>query len=294
MMLNSVPRRLFKIMSLSALLLVGSHTALAQKPTATPPPNPAQQDATRPPGPEQQNPSAPPGTQQTAPPTAAPGTQQPPAQSPPGNPTVVPPGQNPTAPVNQDPSTQEPREPNFPVVEQKPLPPVPNMSRLGVTTDNTLTLSLTDAIKRALENNNDIEVARDDVRFAETQLRSLQGIYDPFLSFTPQVDKRITPVQNIFAGGGTSGQFSQTVLSLNPTLNKSFMTGGGDYQLSFSNSRTSTTAANSTLNPFYSSNLSLSFTQPLWAIVRSTTIAGRSVQKTPRTIGRRFSSARSR
>ncbi len=266
MMLNSVPRELFKIVSLSALLLVGSQVAFAQTPTATPPPNPAQQDATRPPGPESQNPTAPPGTQQTAP-TAPPGTQQAPPTAPPGTPNVVPQPQNPQnpqAPATDPTQLQDPQEPNFPAVEQKPLPPMPNMTRLGVTTDNTLTLSLNDAIKRALENNNDIEVARDDVRFAETQLRSLQGIYDPFLSFTPQIDKRITPVQNIFAGGGTSGQFSQTVLSLNPTLNKSFMTGGGDYQLSFSNSRTSTTAANSTLNPFYSSNLSLTFVQPLW------------------------------
>jgi HAE1 family hydrophobic/amphiphilic exporter-1 len=138
------------------------------------------------------------------------------------------------------------------------------MSRLGVTADNALTLSLNDAIKRALENNSDIEVARDDVRFAETQLRSLEGIYDPFLSFTPQIDKRITPVQNIFAGGGNSGQISTTTLSFGPTLNKSFSTGGGDYQLSFSNSRTKTSASNSTLNPYYSSNLSLVFTQPLW------------------------------
>jgi outer membrane protein len=263
-MLNSVPRELFKIVSLSALLFVGSQVAFAQTPTATPPPNPAQQDATRPPGPDTQNPTAPPGTQQTAP-TAPPGTQQPPPTAPPGAPAVVPQPQNPQAPVTTDPTQlQDPQEPNFPVLEQKPLPPIPNMTRLGVTSDNTVTLSLNDAIKRALENNNDIEVARDDVRFAETQLRSLQGVYDPFLSFTPQIDKRITPVQNIFAGGGTSGQFSQTVFSLNPTLNKSFMTGGGDYQLSFSNSRTSTSAANSTLNPFYSSNLSLTFTQPLW------------------------------
>jgi HAE1 family hydrophobic/amphiphilic exporter-1 len=138
------------------------------------------------------------------------------------------------------------------------------MTRLGVTADNALTLSLNDAIKRALENNSDIEVARDDVRFAETQLRALNGVYDPFLSFTPQIDKRITPTQNIFAGGGNSGQVSTTTLSFDPTLTKSFSTGGGDYQLSFSNSRTKTSAGNSTLNPYYSSNLALTFTQPLW------------------------------
>ncbi len=260
-MRNLQPRALLKIMCVSAVLVTGSHGLLAQTPSATPPRNPAQQDATRPPGTEQQNPNVPPGTQQTAPPQAPPGTQQPPAQSPPGNPTVVP-----QTPVDTEPAAplQEPREPNFPTVEQKPLPPLPNMTRLGVTSDNTLTLSLNDAIKRALENNNDIEMARDDVRFAETQLRSLEGVYDPFLSFTPQIDKRITPVQNIFAGGGNSGQVSNTTLSLGPTLSKSFATGGGIYELSFNNSRTKTSAVNSTLNPFYSSNLSLTFTQPLW------------------------------
>lgn len=276
MMLKSVPRELSRLVLLAALLLLGSSAALAQAPTATPPPNPAQKDATRPPGQEQQNPSTPPGTQQTGPPTAPPGTQQPPAQSPPGNPTVVPQPQaqpgNPTVVPQTQPGTvvspdttlQEPAVPNFPAVQQKPLPPMPNLTRLGVTSDNTLTLSMNEAIKLALQNNNDIEVARDDVRFAETQLRSLEGVYDPFLSFTPQIDKRVTPVQNIFAGGGTSGQVSNTVFSVTPTLNKSFSRGGGDYELSFSNSRTKTSAANSTLNPFYSSNLSLSFTQPLW------------------------------
>jgi HAE1 family hydrophobic/amphiphilic exporter-1 len=257
-MLKPQPRALFKILFLSTFLFVGGPGVFAQTPKATPPP-----DATRPPGTETQNPSVPPGTQQTAPPQAPPGTQQPPAQAPPGNPTVVPQPPGTQAPINAEPSVQEPPEPVFPTVEQKPVPPIPNMTRLGVTSDNALTLSLNDAIKRALENNNDIEVARDDVRFAETQLRSLEGVYDPFLSFTPQIDKRITPVQNIFAGGGTAGQVSTTTLSLGPTLNKSFSTGGGDYQLSFSNSRTKTSAANSTLNPFYSSNLSLTFTQPL-------------------------------
>ena len=134
---------------------------------------------------------------------------------------------------------------------------------MGVTSDNTLTLSLNDAVRKALQNNNDIEVARDDVRFAETQLHALEGFFDPIFSITPQIDRRITPVQNVFAGAGTSGQVSNTVYSLSPSLNKSFSTGGGNYQLSFSNNKTVTSATNSTLNPFYSSNLALTFTQPL-------------------------------
>ena len=143
------------------------------------------------------------------------------------------------------------------------MPPMPDVSRLGVT-NATIALSLNDTIKRALENNNDIEIARDDVRIAEAQLRALEGIFDPLFSITPQIDKRVIPVQNIFAGGGSSGSLSNTTLSLSPTVTKQFGRGGGNYQMQFSNSRTSTTATNSTLNPYYSSNLSLSLTQPLW------------------------------
>jgi outer membrane protein len=263
-MLNLQPSALFKTMSLSAFLLVGSQAVLAQNPAPTPTPNPAVRDATRPPGTETQNPSTPPGTQ-PAPAQAPPGTQQPAPQAPPGNPNVVP---NVVAEPTPTPTTdevpiQEPREPVFPAVEQKPLPPMPNLTRLGVTSDNTLPLSLNDAIKRALENNNDIEVARDDVRFAETQLRSLEGIYQPIFSVTPQIDKRITPQQSSLGGSGRSGTTTNTTYSLSPSLNKSFALGGGNYTLSFANSHTDTSSTFSFINPYYSSNLSLTFTQPL-------------------------------
>ena len=139
---------------------------------------------------------------------------------------------------------------------------MPNLTRLGVTSDNTLTLSLNDAIKRALENNNDIEIARDDVRFAETQLRALQGVYDPFYTITPQYQKNIQPVTFI-TSGAPSGKLSTSQFSFDPTITKSFARGGGTYALQFNNSKNTTSAINSTLNPFWSSNLSLTITQPL-------------------------------
>jgi HAE1 family hydrophobic/amphiphilic exporter-1 len=162
-----------------------------------------------------------------------------------------------------DAPVQDPIDPKFPLMEQRPLPPMPNMTRLGVTGDNTITLSLNDAVKRALENNNDIEVARDDVRFAETQLRSLEGIYDPVFSFNPQIDKRITPQQSSLGGAGSSGTTTSTTYSFTPSVNKSFSRGGGNYNLNFENNHTNTSSNFSFINPFYSSNLSLTFTQPL-------------------------------
>jgi outer membrane protein len=267
-MFNLQPRELFKIVSLSAFFFVGSCSVLAQTPAASPTPNPA----TQPPGTAMPNPNAPQG-QQTSP-TAPPETQRVSPQAPPGAANVPQPAvtpqptpeaiQSPTASPTPgvDEPIQEPAEPAFPAVEQRPLPPLPNLTRLGVTSDNTLTLSLNDAIKRALENNNDIEIARDDVRFAETQLRALQGVYDPFYTITPQYQKNIQPVTFI-TSGAPSGKLSTSQFSFDPTITKSFARGGGTYALQFNNSKNTTSAINSTLNPFWSSNLSLTITQPL-------------------------------
>jgi HAE1 family hydrophobic/amphiphilic exporter-1 len=136
------------------------------------------------------------------------------------------------------------------------------MTRLGVGSE-TISLSLNDAIKRALENNNDIEVARDDVRFAETQLRALEGVFDPVFSIAPQYDKRISPQQSSLGGGAQTGTTSTTTYSWNPGVVKQFGRGGGNYFLQFDNQHTDTSNSFSLLNPFYSSNLSLTFTQPL-------------------------------
>ena len=272
-MVTIKPFELLRVISLAAVFTAAGSAALAQTPTPRPTPNPRQSDATRPPGSETQAPNTPPGTQ-PGPPTAAPATQQPAPQAPPGTSTApaTQPAQPSTSPTTspeltsptQEPAPlQEPREPVFPIVQQRPLPPMPDMHRLGIMSSNTLTLSLNDAVRKALQNNNEIEVARDDVRFAETQLRSLEGFYDPIFSLTPQIDKRVTPVQNIFGGAGSSGQVSNTIYTLSPSVNKSFSAGGGNYQLSFSNNKTVTSATNSTLNPYYSSNLALTFTQPL-------------------------------
>jgi HAE1 family hydrophobic/amphiphilic exporter-1 len=202
------------------------------------------------------NPAAPPGTQQTSP-SAPPSTIP---QTPAATPLPTPPAGNVPGGSTQPSTSTEPlREPNIPQFQAKPLPPVPSLNRLGVGSE-ALPLSLNDAIKRALENNNDIEVARDDVRFAETQLRALEGIFDPIFAITPQYDRRISPQQSSLGGGSVT---STTTYSWSPSVQKQFGRGGGSYFLQFQNSHTDTSSSFSLLNPFYSSNLSLSFTQPL-------------------------------
>lgn len=252
-MFNLLSRTLIRPVVLACFVFAGTGAAFAQVPVSTPRPTPAPGDPTRPPG---QNPI--PGTTTPTNPTAPPGTTQTSPTAPPG--TI--PTQTPAAtPLPGEP--QEPlREPVIPAFQARPLPPVPSLTRLGVGSD-TLPLSLNDAIKRALENNNDIEVARDDVRFAETQLRALEGIFDPIFAITPTYDKRIAPEQSSLSGSDQSGTTSTTTYSFSPSVQKQFGRGGGSYFLSFQNAHTNTSNSFSLINPFYSSNLSLQFTQPL-------------------------------
>ncbi|HEV7905399.1 MAG TPA: TolC family protein [Pyrinomonadaceae bacterium] len=257
----------------------------AQTPVPTPqtPQSPAQRDATRPPGTEQRqtapvqrptDPTVPPGTQrispQTPPGTTAP-VQQPPvtAPQPQQTPGVVTPGITPTPdPAIVPDAAQNPdgtlRDPLFPQAQRRPVPPLPSLVRLGVESSNTVALTLNEAIRRALANNNDIEVARNDVRFAETSLLQLQGVFDPLLTFTPELDNSVRPVPNIFGGAGQSGTVSVTDINNNVSLSKQFSRGGGNYTYFFNNTREKTSATNSTLTPFYSSTQGITFTQPLW------------------------------
>src|SRR5687768_16356110 len=55
-------------------------------------------------------------------------------------------------------------------------------TRVGVQSNEPLSLSLDEAIRKALANNNSIEITRDDVRFQETQIRGILGFYDPVFS----------------------------------------------------------------------------------------------------------------
>ena len=264
-MLTFMSRTLVRAVILSSVLFVGTSAALAQTPQSTPRPSPRPGDPTRPPGtepipgtttptaPTQNPPQAPPGTQPTTP-TTPPGTT--PGQTQPPAPTTTP------APSTGGEVLGPVRDPVIPQFQPRPLPPVPSLQRLGVGSE-TIALSLNDAIKRALENNNDIEIARDDVRIAETQLRALEGIFDPVFEITPQYDKRISPVQSQLSGGGSTGTTSTTTYSWSPSVAKQFGRGGGNYFLQFANSHTNTSNSFSLLNPFWSSNLSLTFEQPL-------------------------------
>jgi outer membrane protein len=250
-----------------------AQTTSAQTPTTQ---TPAQRDAQRPPGTEQQSPAPPQARPGTADPRTPPGAERPAPAAPPGTQTpqtpqtTVPGAQLPAQPTDPttgaSPAAQgEPGQttPNFPVLHARPVPPLPSLARVGVTTGDTLPLSLNEAIRRALENNNEIEVARADVRLAESFLNALQGVYDPVFQVTPQFRNSVRPEASTLGGADTSGTVSTTDFTVNNSLVRQVEFWGGSYDVFFNNNRRNTSFAFNTLNPVYSATLGVSYTQPL-------------------------------
>ena len=266
--------RILKIVAASFIICFA---AQAQTPTT---PNPAQQDATRPPGTERRQSNPRQSRPNPSDPTATPATERPAPQSPPGVNTLpqampAPPstGLSPlpaTTGTDQEKSgstgnlNQKPERPLLESLQSGTLPPSPSLVRLGVESNEMLPLSLNDAIRRALEYNTDIEVARVGVGITESGLRALEGVYEPVFQITPQFSSFVTPQSSTLGGSGQSGTVSQTLIDFGPSLTKQFRTGGGQYQVFFNNTRETTSSTFAQISPAYSGNLGVTFTQPLW------------------------------
>ena len=136
-----------------------------------------------------------------------------------------------------------------------------DLSRPGVQSAQPISISLADAMRRALEANNAIEVSRADVRFQATQIDALRGLYDPVLATTPTYTRT-----------SRTGSTATNDVRLNSAVTGFLRPGGGDYQFFFNNGRTesafaqaqatsgSVTAANGAL---YTSALGVQYNQPL-------------------------------
>ncbi len=140
--------------------------------------------------------------------------------------------------------------------------PEPGFSRVGVQNADALSLSLNDAIRKALEANNDIEIAKTDVRIAESNLRSLLGIYDGVFTINPNFDRN-----------STTGQDATKDLRVNSDFSRQIKQGGGNYRVFLNNSRTenqfaqqqvTSGSATGSGGATYFSTFGATITQPLW------------------------------
>jgi len=143
--------------------------------------------------------------------------------------------------------------------EPKPLPP---LNRVGVDMEQQRPLSLREALTAALENNKDIEVARQNVKIAEFDLQGSRGAYDPRFNSTSFFERSETPISS-FLSGGSNGSVTQSDFTNTARLEGLSPKLGGTYQLDFSSIRLRTDNQFTGLSPQYPTTLTFGYTQPL-------------------------------
>jgi len=117
-------------------------------------------------------------------------------------------------------------------------------------------MSLEDAKNMALANNPDLENARRDLRLAELEITRARAGYDPYVQADASYTSSKKPTsQSVFGTTNKTG-------SVNMSTGMSTVT-GGSMSVDFRNSRSESDSVFSTLNPSYSTDLSLNVRQPL-------------------------------
>jgi outer membrane protein TolC len=121
-----------------------------------------------------------------------------------------------------------------------------------------LELSLDDAVKRTLENNNDIAVERYNPELSEESIRLYRGAYDPLLISTVNQNSRTSPATNAFTG-------ATELVNKTTTYNfgaEQLLKTGGNVRVDFNNNRGSTNSVFSSFNPSFNASLNANLSQP--------------------------------
>jgi HAE1 family hydrophobic/amphiphilic exporter-1 len=133
-------------------------------------------------------------------------------------------------------------------------------ARVGVSITQR-NLSLSDAIELALSNNLDLDIERTNRDTAAQSVQAARGFFDPAFRWTPLLDRRATPVGNVFQGAG--GKLLDKGWSNNFSFRQKLPQYGTSGHIDFSNLRQTTTNPFTNFNPTLSSQLLVGISQPL-------------------------------
>ncbi|MGB7921604.1 MAG: TolC family protein, partial [Pyrinomonadaceae bacterium] len=153
--------------------------------------------------------------------------------------------------------------PNFRAADH----PLPELGRVGVDMAEQRPLTVREAIEMALNNNKDIEVARQNVKIAEYDLQGARGVYDPRFSSLSYYERVVTPSSS-FLSGGENGAVTQSDFTGTARFEGLVPKYGGGYRIDFSSIRLTTNNQFAALNPQYPTALTFNYTQPLWRGLR--------------------------
>ena len=138
---------------------------------------------------------------------------------------------------------------------------LPELGLVGVDMMNQKPLALREAIIMALENNNDIEVTRQNVRIAEFDLQAAEGVYEPRFSGQTLYERATVPNLTIFSQNETTT--SDSIVG-NLRYTGFVPRYGTSYYAEANNTRVGTNNPISILSPQYNTNFRIGIIQPLF------------------------------
>jgi len=131
-------------------------------------------------------------------------------------------------------------------------------------TRRSMSLTLDDAVKLALDRNLDIVVQRLNPEISDIAVSSIRAAYLPAVTTTLSTQSTTTPANSTLAG---SNQAGVPVVAGLTTWNGGVVQNvpwlGGSFNVALNNNKTTTTSLNTLYNPTYNTNWAGSYTQPL-------------------------------
>jgi len=125
--------------------------------------------------------------------------------------------------------------------------------------DGKLLLSAEDALRLALENNIDINVERYNPYFSLWGIQQSKAVLNPYVLFNTSLNRVVNPTASALQGAPTTFNINNLY---NVTVHKPFEQ-GLDMDVNFNVTRYRTNNVFSSLNPAFTPNLSVNFTQHL-------------------------------
>ena len=144
-----------------------------------------------------------------------------------------------------------------------PATPVPLPVQGPSANGPRVTLTLEDAVKRALENNLDIAVQRIGQQVFDVDIASIRSVYSPTLSSLISNQSSKNASTSTISGGQTGATINNSTFVFNGGFAQDVPWGGGSFSAALDNRRSETSNRTATINPSYNPTWAAQYTQPL-------------------------------
>jgi outer membrane protein TolC len=126
-----------------------------------------------------------------------------------------------------------------------------------------VSLTLEEAVQRALENNLDIAVQRINQQTYDVDIASVRSVYSPTLTSLISSQSSKNASTSTISGAQTGQSITNSTIVFNGGLVQDVPWGGGNFAAQLDNRRFETTSATATINPQYNPTWAAQYTQPL-------------------------------